>query len=327
MSADAMAKSANAKKKGGLVSKVTGLFGGKSKAAAPSEKPAVDPNAAAAAAAADIPDPDIGKVWPAKRLNVVEKLWGEGYVTPGGADQVKKILPLLALDSKKSLLVLGAGLGGPNETMVEDTGVWITGLERDRELAELGHASMARANLKRQAPVRYSTLEEVELKTKSFDACLSFEGVDAVVDKKALMESVCDSLRIDGELMFSALVLPDTNPPGEKAQAWIAHEPESATPHPWPPQAWQALLGTCNMDVRPFDDITHEYRTWVMNGFMRFLGTVSKEELKEKAQQVVTEVEYWTVRLSAIDAGQIKVARFHAIKLPDQRKSVSELKI
>lgn len=323
-----MAKAANAtKKKRGLVSKVTGLFGGKSKAAAPSKKSAADPNAAAAKAAAAVPDPDIDKVWPAKRLNVVERLWGEGYVTPGGAEQVKKLLPLLALDSKKSLLVLGAGLGGPNETMVEDTGVWITGLERDRELAELGHASMARANLKRQAPVRYSTLEEVELKQKSFDACVSFEGIDAVVDKKSLMESVCDSLRIDGELYFSALVLPDTNPPGEKVRQWLAFEAETSKPQPWPAQAWVGLLSTCNMDVRPFDDITREYRGWVMGGFLRFMNGINKDELIERAQEIVSEAEKWTARIAAIDAGQLKVCRFHAIKLPDQRKSVSELKI
>ncbi|HEY9164210.1 MAG TPA: class I SAM-dependent methyltransferase, partial [Magnetovibrio sp.] len=183
----------------GLLSKLTNPF--RSSDAAPEVAPKALPKVKKRTKVKTEP-PKEDKVWPATRLNVVERVWGEGYITPGGPEQVKKLLPLLALDKKKSVLLLGAGLGGINQTMVEETGVWVTGLERDRELAELGHASMVRANLKRQAPVRYSTLENLELKPKSFDAVLSFEGTDAVADKKALFSAVAESLRVHGELMF-----------------------------------------------------------------------------------------------------------------------------
>jgi hypothetical protein len=68
-----------------------------------------------------------------------------------------------------------------------------------------------------------------------------------------------------------------------------------------------------------------DYRRWVMSGFMNFLSNLSKAELLAMAQDVMREAEYWTTRVNAIDAGQLKVVRFHAIKLPEQRKSVSEL--
>lgn len=278
-----------------------------------------------APAKAKTADPDAGKVWPAPRLNVAERVWGEGFLTPGGAEQVKKLLPLLEVDKKKSVLVLGPALGGVNETIVEMTGAWITGLERDRELAELGHVSMQRANLKRQAPVRYADLEHLELKPKSFDYALSFEGTVNVADKKALFAAVADGLRVHGELMFSTIVLPDTTGPGPVAQAWIDSEPEAARPHPWPAQALAALLDSLNMEVRPIEDISADYRRWVMEGFMRFLSSLSKTELKDIAQELMREVEYWTSRINALDAGEIKVVRLHAIKLPEQRKSVAEL--
>lgn len=304
----------------GLLSKIKKSFGG-------GEKPA--PVVASASKSKGKPKTetkaDPSKVWPAKRLNVVEKVWGEGYVTPGGAEEVKKLLPLLALDSKKSVLVLGPGLGGINQTMVEETGAWVTGLERDRELAELGHKSMIRANLKRQAPVRYNDLEHIELKPKSFDAAMSFEGTLAVMDKKALFEAVVDSLRVHGELWFTDVALPDTNPPNEKVKQWMAFEPKDNVPHPWPLEAMVSMLVSLNMEVRPVQDITAEYKTWVLGGFARFLGTLSKADLIEMAQEVMTEVEYWTARISAIDSGGLKVVRYHAIKLPEKRKSVAEL--
>lgn len=308
----------------GLFSKLTESLRGGDAAAKETPKPKTKTKSSPKAARPPVA-PEAKKVWPATRLNVVEKVWGEGYVTPGGAEQVKKLLPLLDLDNKKSVLVLGPGLGGVNMTIVEETGAWVTGLERDRELAELGHESMVRTNLKRQAPVRYSTLESLELKPKSFDAALSFEGTDGVTDKKALFGAVAESLRVHGELMFSMLALPDTNPPNDRVKAWIASEPKTATPHPWPVEAMQALLTSLNMEVRPVEDLTADYRRWVMGGFMNFLSTLSKAELLASAQALMGEAEYWTERINAIDSGGLKVVRFHAIKLPEKRKSVAEL--
>ena len=308
--------------KQGLLGKLKGTLGGKKDAPAKrAPKPATKPAAKTTSQPKGPP-----KTWPARRLNVVEKVWGEGYITPGGAEQVRKLLPLLEVDKTKSLLVLGPALGGVHETIVEMTGAWITGLEGDAELAKLGHDSIVRnPDLKRQAPVKLADLEHLELKSKSFDYALSFEGTLAVADKKAMFSAVADSLRTHGELVFSTLVLPDTTGPGPVAQAWIESEPEATRPHPWPAQALAALLDSLNMEVRPIEDLTADYRRWVMQGFMKFLSSLSKAELKDISQELVSEVEYWTARINAIDAGELKAVRLHAIKLPDKRKSVDEL--
>ena len=306
--------------KQGLLGKIKNSLGGKKEAA---PKRVRKPKKAAPKKAQE---PKTPKVWPARRLNVVEKVWGEGYVTPGGAEQVRKLLPLLEVDKTKSVLVLGPALGGVHETIVEMTGAWITGLEGDHELAELGHASILRnPELKRQAPVKLADLEHLDLKPKSFDYALSFEGTLNVADKQALFAAVAESLRVHGELMFSTLALPDTGAPGPVVQAWIEAEPATAKPHPWPAQALAALLDSLNMEVRPIEDQTADYRRWVMQGFMKFLSTLSKNELKDISQELVTEVEYWTARINAIDAGELKAVRLHAIKLPEKRKSVDEL--
>jgi len=300
---------------GGIIGKVSGLFGGgKAKVVKPKILPTTKELSKGLA------DPDAGKIWPAKRLNVVEKLWGEGFLTPGGAGQVEKMLPLLDLDSKKSTLLLGAGLGGINETIVEKTGTWVTALERDPELAKIAMTTMTRAGLKKQAPVHLSTMEEMQLKPKSFDRALSFEGTLAVTDKKALFAAVCESLRIEGELMFTTMVLPDTNPPNDQVKAWIAAEPKTAIPQLWPLEAQVMLLRSLNMEVRPVDDISQDYKKWVMSGFMRFMSSITKQQMLEMGADVLTEVEYWTRRVTAIDSGGLKVCRFHAIKLPEKRK-------
>lgn len=306
----------------GFLSKLTSSLRGGDTAAEAVPAPATPKKTPVAIKPAPLTEQEL---WPATRLNIVEKVWGEGYVTPGGAEQVKKLLPLMDLDKKKSVLVLGSGLGGIHQTIVERTGAWITGLERDPELAKMGHESMARANLKRQAPIHYSTMEQLELKPKSFDAVLSFEGIDAVLDKKVLFAAVADALRDHGEMYFSTLALPQAQAPNDLVKTWIASEPKSATPHPWPLEAIMALLVSLNMEVRPVEDQTADYRRWVMGGFMHFLSHLSKAELVASAQDLMSEVEYWTTRINAIDSGGLKMVRFHAIKLAEKRKSVAQL--
>ena len=304
----------------GVLGKIASVF--RTKKTKPTAKSGA-PKKASTPSSAPPPQSTSTAQWPANRLNVIEKLWGLGYTTPGGADFVKLLLPMLGLDEKKSLLLLGAGLGGICETISEETGVWITGYEPDKELAKMGQASMKRAGLQRKAPIRFDTLEDLTLKPKSFDAMMAFDAIHSVKDKKALFTAISAGLRLDGEMLFISYVLPDTNPPSKKVQIWSRHQ--CLPTYLWPQEAMVAMLNGCNLDVRPPDDITQEFRIKVLKAWMDFLSTMKKDELLTIAADLVGECERWADLITAIDCGEIKVMKYHCIKLPDQRKSVNEL--
>jgi len=261
--------------------------------------------------------------WSTGRLNVVEKLWGMGFVTAGGMERIKQLAPLLHLNEKKSLLLLGAGLGGISETLIEETGVWITGYEPDPELAKMGRESMLRAGLKRKAPINHHSLKELKLKPKSFDAMLSLDTVHFVENKQALFTAVTQSLRVGAEMIFVCLVLPDTNPPGPLVQAWAGQQPQ--TPHVWPGEAMLAMLNTLDLDVRPPNDVTRDYRNCVLKAWINFLSTMNRAELQDKAQDVVAECARWAALITALDRGALKVLRFSCTRIAERRKSVEEL--
>ena len=261
---------------------------------------------------------DANLVWPKKRLNVVEQLWGDGYITPGGAEYVKEYLPLLSLTKKHSLLLLGASLGGIGRTLVEETGVWVTGYEQDLELAEIGAERCVLSAMQRRAPVKKADFETLKLKPRSFNFAMSLECLYSVEHKKELFATMTDSLRTDGELIYTDIVLPDMEPPNEATKKWIAAE--AHTPHLWPVDVTQAYLGTLNLDVRPYTDITRLYRMRVLKGWLSFLETMNKQKLMAIADDVINECAYWTLLLNAIDSGGLKVYNFHAYKLMDKKK-------
>lgn len=77
-------------------------------------------------------------VWPPERIALTDRLWGEGFATPGGAEYVIDFFQLLDLSEKRGLSNVGAGLGGPARVMTKEKGVWVTGLEALAELVEAG---------------------------------------------------------------------------------------------------------------------------------------------------------------------------------------------
>ena len=258
-------------------------------------------------------------LWSPERLDVIEKLWGEGCISPGSAEFLRVTLPLLGLSEKKSLLMLGAGLGGLGRAMVDETGVWVTGLEADEELAGLGKDMTKMAGMQKRAPVTLGNLEQPKLKENSFNAVVSLESLYRVAAKEQLYTAMAAALRGDGELMMTDLVKANDEPLNDIMNAWAGREP--TPPHLWTADAIQSFMKTLNLDVRPYQDITAPYRANIFKGFFNYLSGVTKPELLEISGDLINECEYWAKQLTAIDSGGLKVYRFHAIKLPDKRKS------
>lgn len=259
-------------------------------------------------------------VWSPERLNVIAKLWGEGCISPNSAEFLQIRAPMLGLSEEKSLLFLGAGLGGVGRALVDRTGVWVTGLEADEELAGIGKEMTRMLGMQKRAPVSLSNLEQPKIKENSFNAVVSLESLYKVASKEQLYSAMYASLRVDGELLMTDFVVPDEGPPNEAVRAWLEHESSDATL--WTAEKIQAFLSTLNIDLRPAEDITARYRSNVFKGFFSFLSNITKPELLEISDDLIRECEYWAKQISALDSGGLKVYQFHAFKLPEKRKVV-----
>ena len=265
------------------------------------------------------PPPDTASLtWPPNRIAVIEKLWGEGYTTPGGTAYIQEFLPLLGLSEKKSLLLLGAGLGGIGRTLSKETNVWVTGLEGDEELAALGMEQSVKAGMSRKVPVKPADFENLVLKPKSFDFVLSFGSLYPVKDKEKMFTEITASLRVDGEFLFTDFVLSGNTPPDQAVIDWVSSHKNR--PHPWTTEKITAFLSTLPLDVRPPEDVTRSYRKQIFKGLFDYLSGTTRAELTKIADDVISECEYWGKRVAALDSGNLKVYKFHAIKLPEKSK-------
>src|SRR5690349_23629803 len=96
---------------------------------------------------------DDDPVWPRARIAVAEALWGEGFLLPGGGEEVVRLAKPLGLSTASSLLLIGAGTGGPPRHIAAELGVWVTGYEANPRLVALANERSQRAGLGRRAQV------------------------------------------------------------------------------------------------------------------------------------------------------------------------------
>ncbi len=77
-------------------------------------------------------------LWTKPRFHLMERVWGTGFSGPGNAEWVAALVSPLALDSKMTVVNLGAGLGGVARAIAESAGVWVTGYESRPDFVEAG---------------------------------------------------------------------------------------------------------------------------------------------------------------------------------------------
>ena len=76
--------------------------------------------------------------WSEARIGLSQKIWGEGFSSPGEEDYILGLVKSLGLTPAMSELDLGAGLGGAGRVMAQSFGCWVTSLEVNPDLAKAG---------------------------------------------------------------------------------------------------------------------------------------------------------------------------------------------
>jgi len=286
-----------------------------SQAAASPPAPSAPAMRAQAAADPAKPDPDAGKLdrhgkplWTATRIDVAEKLWGKGFVGPGGEDYVPDLVKPLGLDKTMSVLDLSAGLGGITRMIATHSGAWVTGLELSPMLAERGAEYTKKADLTKQAPISHYDPNHLSPGRK-FDAIFAKE-IFFCLDKEKILTQIKQCLKPGGQLLFTDYLLADSiNLEG--LGGWA--EAERLEPHPWRPSETAACLKSLGFDLRIAQDMTDVQLRLIMTRLAEFHDFLQEHELDAETRHAVTvEVALWARRAEALRHG-LKLYRVHCL--------------
>ncbi|MDF1791298.1 MAG: methyltransferase domain-containing protein [Thalassobaculaceae bacterium] len=260
----------------------------------------------------DEPDP----VWPRAKMEVSQRVFGRGFIIPGGPEHVIDIVKSLGLDPVQSVLDISMGLGGPGAAMAAKYGVWITGYERNPALFEQSASVLATIKSGDQVRSNFLDPETFDLPRKKFDAVLSTESMHRVQDRIALIGKVRNTLKDWGQFLLIDYVLPDESQPSERLMTWLRSRGEPVTL--WTRQQYEVALSNQGLDIRVIKDESGAHVEMIRRDFAEFVSTLNANKAVTGTEigkaALMDLAEDWSRLASLLQDGELQLLRFLAMK-------------
>ncbi len=251
------------------------------------------------------------QAWEVPHLKVPQLIWGEGFLTPGGATRAAELVKPLGLDESMSVLDIGCGLGGQARLMARDFGAWVTGIEADRELAEAAKLMSEKEGMGRKAQVHGFEPSDVEFRQRAFDVAISTDALYRIETKSSLLGAVSEALKGRAQIVLTDYVRDEEVTQTGALDAWLGSEP--GAPELWTAREYRSCLNRLKFDIRVFSDVSEELRRLVIGGFADYLNGAARGGVEPQLQApLVNEVERWTRLVAALDSGALKAVRVYA---------------
>ena len=260
------------------------------------------------------PPPPPDSAWSQARVEVADRLWGEGCLWPGGTDEVLRVAVPFGLSAASSLLYLGAGTAGPTVRLAGELGVWVTACEADSYLVEVAARRVQRAGvaLAKRATVQAWDPALPVFRRHGFHHALSVEALRGP-NPQAIVTDLCGAVRPGGQVGILETVAPRPLDPADPAvAAWCRLERRAPPP---PGTAWITRpMEELRFDIRVSEDVTARHVRLAVTGWKHLVrGMKQDRPPPRRAAAMVAEAEMWLRRIHLLRAGQLRVMRWLAI--------------
>ncbi|MEM7534495.1 MAG: methyltransferase domain-containing protein [Chloroflexota bacterium] len=133
----------------------------------------------------------------------LEWIWGEGFLSPGGADEVALILDGLDLDGKR-VLDIGCGIGGIDILLVKKhNAAQVVGVDVEQPLLDRAMQLVQQAGLTDRINFQLIQPGPLPFADESFDFVFSKDAMVHIPDKVAIYSEIYRVLQPDGQVAFS----------------------------------------------------------------------------------------------------------------------------
>ena len=247
-------------------------------------------------------------LWHAKPSEIVEKMWGAGYVLPGDAQLTERLISPLGLTKDMNILDLSAGLGERPRKTAKEFGIPVKGLEADPEIAARGKELSMAQGAGKHALIEY--YDPLSFSTESrYDCVVSRETIYRVSDKQKFIKAIVSCCKSKAQFSFTDYIVNPEAREHPAIAAWYAFENGASA------------LGLVEMaelwakegvNIRVHDDLTDFYKTEVKNGLLRFAKFMESgvKPDAETAKAINKHITSWAHRMAAIEHG-MKFYRFY----------------
>lgn len=162
--------------------------------------------------------------YPARMIAMLEAIWGEGFLSPGGRDEVARVIGDHDI-AGAAVLDIGCGAGGIDVALVAAHGAgFVTGIDVEDPVLAHARALVNRAGLSTRIGLVKVAPGPLPFPPGSFDVVFSKDSIVHIPDKHALMAEVFRVLKPGGRFLASDWLIGHDGPPSPQMAAYIAAE-------------------------------------------------------------------------------------------------------
>jgi phosphoethanolamine N-methyltransferase len=155
---------------------------------------------------------------------MLQVIWGEGFLSPGGPEEVARLVADADLRGA-SLLDIGCGAGGIDLALVRNHGAgYVTGLDVEDTVLARARELIGRAQLTTRIGLVKVAPGPLPFPPGTFEVVFSKDSLVHIRDKRALMAEVFRVLKPGGRFIASDWLIGHDGPPSAAMAAYIEAE-------------------------------------------------------------------------------------------------------
>lgn len=165
-----------------------------------------------------------GELYHKRMIDMLQVVWGEGFLSPGGPDEVARVIGGHDLRGQ-SVLDIGCGAGGIDIALVRDHGAgFVCGIDVEDTVLVQARSLIARKGLATRIGVAKVAPGPLPFPPGAFDVVFSKDSIVHIPDKTALMADVFRVLKPGGWFVASDWLIGHDDTPSPEMAAYIAAE-------------------------------------------------------------------------------------------------------
>jgi phosphoethanolamine N-methyltransferase len=254
---------------------------------------------------------DVHEEYDDRMLKLLQIMWGEGFLSPGGPEAVRAIVEGLDLKDK-TVLDIGCGLGGLDEVLAGEFGARVVGVDVAKLIVEMGQARIARSPLKDRIEIRLAEPGPLPFADAGFDAVFGKDAWLHIPDKAAFFAEVYRVLKPGGVVACGDWM---KSPGPYSSDMEYFFKMEGLTYHFVTLAEYGALVHGAGFEDVTLQDITGQSQLVAREELARMKGSlygILTQSLGAESRDFF--IEDWRSLTVVLDKGELRPARMRARK-------------
>jgi phosphoethanolamine N-methyltransferase len=246
-----------------------------------------------------------------RMLTLLQMIWGEGYLSPGGPQAVRDIVAGIDLGGK-NVLDIGCGLGGLDQVLLALGARHVTGIDVGKLVVEMGRERVRRSGLGNRLEVRLVEPGPLSFPDDTYDVVFGKDAWLHIPGKAAHFAEVSRVLKPGGRLAAGDWM---KSPGPFSPDMEYFFKLEGLTYHLVTLAEYGQFLHDAGfVDIR-LEDITERYRSEAHEELARMKGELAGMLLAEMGVEGNAHfLENWRSLTVVLDKGELRPARISARK-------------